>query len=122
MQAESVRHDLIYVGATRAYLLLHTDPGRALELADAAARKAMSVLDRGDVNPIVLAYYLRCSAVRAAAQHVSGHVAPEPIENALAFARAHGSAESAADISYQVILLSALGRARRSAPPNAASR
>src|SRR4030095_12705150 len=62
-QAQSAKHDLIYVAGTRAYLLLHTDPERALELANAAAGTASSVLDRDDVNPIVLAYYLRCVAV-----------------------------------------------------------
>ncbi len=116
MQAEAVKHDLIYVAATRAYQVLHTDPNRAFEIANAAADQAMGLLDRDHVNSILLFYYLRCAAVLAAAQQLSGKSSPAQIHNALSLVIAHGSSESTADLAYQAILLSAVGRRDEALP------
>ncbi len=116
MQASAVRNDLIYVNATRAYLLLHTDSNRALDLANASAARAIGVLDRNEVNPIVLTYYLRSIVVMAAAERLLGRSASQGIEDALGWVETQGSTEASGDQAYKAILLCALGRGDEAEP------
>jgi hypothetical protein len=76
----------------------------------------MGLLDRDHVNSILLFYYLRCAAILAAAQQLSGKSSPAQIQNALALVIAHGSSESTADVAYQAILLSAVCRRDEALP------
>jgi hypothetical protein len=110
MQAISVRRDLSYVGANRAYLLLHADTKRAFAVAETAINNTLTTLDYENVDPVALAYFIRCVAVYAAAERLLGQPPANLIRDALSLLQDHGSNESVTDIAYEVLLLHALDR------------
>lgn len=113
-QRESVQRDLIYIASSRAYMMLQEDPAISQKIALAAAETAVLGLDRHEVNPILLNYYLRCVAVLAAAQHRLDTPPSEHVSQALDWLASRGDALSTDDLSYRVIFLHALQRSDES--------
>ena len=109
-QANAARLDCAYVDATRAYMLVKEDPGRAVEFANLAASRLRSEVDKAQVNPIALSNYFRSIAVLAAAQRGLDQYEPNHLDEALHLLTEHGSQESSTDLAYRVIFLSALGK------------
>ena len=110
MQANSMRRDLSYVGANRAYLLLHADTKQAFIVAETTINNTLANLDRENVDAVTLAYFVRCVAVYAAAERLLGQPPADLIRDALTLLQSHGSKDSVTDIAYEVLLLHALDR------------
>ena len=109
-QVEAVARDLLYTAATRAYVLLDSNPAEARDIAVEAARQAASGLDRADVNPTLLANFMRCAVVLAAAETALGEPTSNLVNDALGLIERHGSTDSVYDLAYRALLLQALGR------------
>ncbi len=110
MQPNAVRRDLIYVSSTRAYMALRREPAEPLRMAADGMDDALATLDHSEINPIILAYYLRCASVLSAAERLLGRTPSSRISDALTLLETHGSRESSTDLAYRVILLHALRR------------
>lgn len=110
LQATAVRRDLTFVASSRAYMLLRKDPAHALKLASAALAGMAEEVAGRDIDPLILAQYLRCAEVLAAAERLHGVPGTQKVSDALRIAESHGNPESSNDVASRVILLRALGR------------
>ena len=109
-QTFAVERDLVFIESSRAYFLLHIDPATAIELAARGMTRLLADLDREQIDPVALSYYLRCVSVLAAGERLLDQPPSDSVAAALNLLAGRNDSTSGSNAAYRVLLLHALGR------------